>query len=114
MSVAFIHIFLVAPLLIFVGLMKPQYRWIYYIIIGLGFGVFLNFGYKIGSQKWTQRTVWYLVHALLFGALLVYVGWIGKDAPDVAFSLLLAVGLAALTYHVLRYVQRNFLVMKRG
>ena len=114
MYVALIHIFLVAPFLIFVGLMKPQYRWIYYIILTLGIGAFLNFGYKIASQSWNQRTVWYVVHAFLFGALLMYVGWRGKETPDVAFSLLLAVGLAALTYHSLRYVQRNFIAVKRG
>jgi hypothetical protein len=114
MYVAFIHIFLVAPLLIFVGLMKPQYNWIYYLIIALGVGIFLNFGRKIASETWTQRTVWYMVHALLFGALLLYVGWHGKETPDVAFSLLLAVGLAAFTYHSLRYVQRNFILVKKG
>jgi hypothetical protein len=114
MYVAFIHIFFVAPLLIFVGLMKPEYRWIYYIILALGVGVFFNFGYKIASQNWTQRTVWYMVHALLFGALLIYVGLHEKQTPDVAFSLLLAVGLAALTYHSLRYVQRNVVAVKRG
>jgi hypothetical protein len=114
MYVAFIHIFLVAPLFIYVGLMKPQYNWIYYLILAFGVGIFLNFGRKIASQNWTQRTVWYLVHALLFGALLLYVGWRGKETPDVAFSLLLAVGLAALTYHCLRYVQRNVIAVKRG
>jgi hypothetical protein len=114
MYVAFIHIFLVGPLLIFVGLMKPQYSWIYYLLLALGVGIFLNFGLKIASQNWTQRTVWYMVHALLFGALLLYVGWYGKETPNVAFSLLLAVGLAAFTYHSLRYVQRNVIVVERG
>ena len=114
MYVAFVHLFFVAPLLIFVGLTKPQYDWIYYVLLALSIGVLLNFGSKIASQSWTQRTVWYLVHMLLFASLLFYVGWYGTKTPDVAFSLTLAVGLAAFTYHGVRLVQRTLISGKKA
>jgi hypothetical protein len=105
MYITVLHLLFVAPLLIFVGLMKPQYNWIYYVMLALSVGVFVNFGNKVISQKWTQRTVWYVIHALLFAVLLFFVGWHGKATPNVAYSLLLAVGLAAFSYHALSYLQ---------
>ena len=113
MYVAFIHLFFVAPLLIFVGLTKPQYNWIYYVLLALSIGVLVSFGSKIASQSRTQRTVWYFIHMLLFASLLFYVGWYGTKTPDVAFSLTLAVGLAAFAYHGLRLVQRTFRSVKK-
>lgn len=107
MYITALHLFFVGPLLIFIGLTKPQYSWIYYILLILSIGVFINFGSKIISQNWSQRTVWYVIHALLFAILLFYVGWYGKDTPNVAYSLLLAVGLAAFSYHALRYLQKT-------
>lgn len=105
MYVTVVHLFFVAPLLIFIGLTKPQYSWIYHVLLALSVGVLVNFGHKIVSQKWSQRTVWYVIHALLFSSLLFFVGWNGTNTPHVAYSLLLAVGLAAFSYHALRYFQ---------
>lgn len=106
MYITILHLFFVAPLLIFIGLTKPQYSWIYYVLLALSVGVLINFSHKIASQKWSQRTVWYIIHALLFASLLFFVGWYGTNTPNVAYSLLLAVGLAAFSYHALRYLQR--------
>ena len=107
MYVTVLHLLFVAPLLIYVGFAKPQYSWIYYVLLALSVGVLVNFGNKVVSQKWSQRTVWYVIHVLLFASLLFYVGWYGKTTPDVAYSLLLTVGLAAFSYHALRYLQRR-------
>jgi hypothetical protein len=44
---------------------------------------------------------------LMFASLLMYVGiWriMKKDVPHVAYSLLLAVGIAALGYHLIRWL----------
>ena len=108
MRVALIHILFVAPLLIYIGLRKPQQNWVYFILFILGIGVLLNFLTKIVRQdNWNQRTVWYAIHMLLFASLLLYVGWYGVKAADVSYSLLLAVGIAAFGYHSIRLIQQN-------
>ncbi len=107
MYIAIIHLLFVAPLLIYVGFVKPTFVWVYYALVALGVGVFLNFGSKVITQKWSQRTVWYVIHALLFALLLLYVGLNGRQSSDVSFSLLLAVGLGAFTYHLLRLIQHR-------
>jgi hypothetical protein len=80
---------------------------LYFILLVLGLGVFINFGLKVISNPWTQRTVWYAIHMLLFAILLLYVGWFGVNASDVSYSLLLAVGIAALGYHFIRLVAKK-------
>lgn len=102
-----LHVFIIAPLLIYIGLIRPKYDWLYYILFALGLGVIVNFGLKVIGQPWTQRTVWYAIHIMLFAILLLYVGWFGVGASDVSFSLLLTVGVAALGYHTIRYIQRK-------
>lgn len=41
----------------------------------------------------------YLLHALVVGPLLVYVGACGKKCPNAVFLLVLALGLGVIAYH---------------
>jgi hypothetical protein len=56
-------------------------------------------------SPFSQRHVYSAIHAFLFAPLLMYLGYKGSTAPDVVFSLALAVGLSAFGYHAIRLLQ---------
>lgn len=105
------HILFSGPLLMYVGHQKPENMWIYRLLLGLG--IFL-----VGFFIWecfehlplSQRHVFFLLHAIVFGGLLIYVGVKGRDGtPNVMFSLLLAIGIAAFGYHLVRFSDTMFM-----
>lgn len=100
--VRILHILLIGPLLMYVGLMKPAQTWVYYALGTLGLGIFIRFLWEFASSKLSQRSVWYVLHFTLFAGLLLVAAWYGPTAPQIVFSLLLAVGVAALGYHSIR------------
>jgi len=67
----------------------------------------LAFGIKILLGK--TLNAWYVIHAVLFSSLLVYAGYTGQHGgnavPRVTFGLLLAVGIGAFGYHLVRLLQ---------
>ncbi len=97
-----IHIFFSGPLLIYVGLVKPNYTYLYKFLLVLGLIVACVFVWKLLTFPLSQRYVWFLIHILLFSSLLIYVGIKELDAPHVAFSLILAIGIGAFGYHLIR------------
>lgn len=101
-----IHVLISGPFLMYVGFHKPPYRWIYMLLLVIGILLLVAFGIKIIKKRpWSQRHVWYILHATLFSALVIYVGWKGPNKTEqVAFSLLLVVGIAAVGYHFVRMV----------
>lgn len=101
-----LHIFATGPLLIYVGVMKPSFVWIYWLLGLIGGYVLLSFAYKSWTTALGERHVWFAVHGILFALLLMYVGWKTTCTPHVVYSLLLAVGIAAFGYHFLRMVQK--------
>jgi hypothetical protein len=106
LAVHLAHILFSGPLLIYVGFMKPQYQWVYYMLLCLGVVLILYFLWEmIEHLPLSQKHVWLLIHAVIFGGLLVYVGLRGIHTPDVVYSILLAIGIAAVGYHTVRMVQ---------
>lgn len=104
--VRIIHILFSGPLLIYIGLTKPQHKWIYTITGIVGVFLMLSFLIRIMTLRpFSQRHVYYAIHALLFAPLLMYLGFRGSASPDVVFSLALAVGLSAFGYHAIRLLQ---------
>jgi len=97
-----VHIFVTGPFLIYVGSRKPASPVVYWALLSLGIAVALIFSYKAYMTAWGQRHVWFAIHAILFSSLLIYVGVKAQETPDVAYSLLLAIGVAAVGYHALR------------
>ncbi len=108
--VRLIHIFFSGPLLIWVGLAEPKFPWVYKLLLGLGVLLLFAFGVKLALAK--SLNVWYVIHATLFASLLIYVGYVGRNGgqalPHIAFSLLLAVGVSALGFHLIRVIQKMF------
>lgn len=104
--VRLIHILFSGPVLIYVGLVKPEQTWLYNLLGITGLFLLLSFLLKLLTQKpFSQRHVYFAIHALLFAPLLIYLGIKKINAPDVVFSLTLAIGLSAFGYHAIRLLQ---------
>lgn len=107
-EVNLIHLLFSGPVLIYIGLMKPQFEWIYWLLLLTGLYVLVHFLIWIAKEKeLTARHVWYFVHILLVVPLLLYVGWKKTATPSTVYSLVLALGIAAFGYHLTRLVQKN-------
>lgn len=102
MQVHLLHILFIGPLLVYIGLMKPHNLTIYMILLGLGLLIVLKFGYLLVTKSISERSVWYIVHIVLFAFLAVYVGVKQTKTPQIGYSLLLATGIAAFGYHLIR------------
>ena len=106
-----VHMLLSGPLLIYVALAQPHNKYVYWLLMALGVAICAKFAYTAFTTELSQRHVWYAIHAVLFAALLGYVGYKGSaesgGVPRVGYSLLLAVGIAAVGYHTVRLIQEN-------
>ena len=99
------HILITGPLLVYLGLAQTKPAWVYNLLLALGIILALYFLYLIISTKLSQYHVWLTVHLVLFIPLLIVLG-IKKDAtPPIILSLLLAIGCAAIGYHLIRLFQ---------
>jgi len=110
--VSWIHILLVAPWLMYVGFVLPgqtstrqkQQQFLYTLTLALGVLVLLWHAWKAFALFTSQsaavgRALFYLVHAVAFAPLLIYVGVKGPAAAKDASLLVGAVGLMSLLYH---------------
>lgn len=95
--VSIFHILFTGPILIYLGKMKPQIPVIYHIILILGIALGIYFLYKIFIEKY--KSPWFVLHFLLFVPLLIWIGLMGTTAPPFLFSILVAIGCAAIGYH---------------
>lgn len=96
-----LHILVIAPFLVYVGLARPGSPAVYWTLGLLGALLFFNFSRLL----WTDGVRgWLVIHAFLFPSLFLYVAWRGEEATDIAFSLLIAIGSAAAGYHVIRMI----------
>lgn len=103
------HILAVVPFFLYVGLQRGAIpdqvftaTWILGAIITAyhGFKAFIR--YKNASPYlWVN-----LIHMLIVGPLLIYIGAKGKDTPRFAYELLLMVAFAAGGYHVYSLIQQ--------
>lgn len=102
MILSLFHIFLVAPFLLYVGFMRSSIpRWVYWFTLGLGILIILYHAMK-AYTKFIQKnpTLWVnLIHTLIVGPLLVYIGAYQFDTPRPAYEVLLMTAFAALGYH---------------
>lgn len=102
-----IHILFSGPLLMYVGHQKPEQQWIYTLLLVIGIFLVVFFAWHIFEHlPVSQRHIWLILHAVVFSGLLIYVGFKGPKASQVAFSLLLAIGIAAFGYHLVRLIDR--------
>ena len=97
------HVLFVGPFFIWVGIAKSSLPfYVFYAVLALGILVTFYHGYKafVRLQK-KSPLIWInLIHFLVVGPLLIYVGSQKKEAPRWAYEMLLLTGFAALGYHM--------------
>ena len=101
--VRLIHIFLFAPFFIYMGLYVPTAYWWYLASLLLGILVIAWWLVLVARSDYTVG--WLAWHVLLIGGLLIACGIGRQHSPSIVFSLLLALGFAALGYHATRWIQ---------
>ena len=98
------HIFVVSLLFLYVGLMKNElYSWLYSILFLLG--IIVTF-YHISAAYKQIAPLWiHILHFLIIGPLLIYIGFNGKETHRMYYEILLLLGFAALGYHGLNFIR---------
>lgn len=99
------HILLFGPFLIYVGLATPKENYIYNIILALGFFVILAFIIGIIYEPTISLSGWLIWHIVIISGLLLWCGFTKTETPSIIFSLLIALGFAAIGYHLTRLIQ---------
>ena len=97
------HLFAVVPLFLFVALSRASTPiWVYTTLLVLGFVLVFYHGYKsILRMKSGSSYLWVnLIHALLIGPLLLFIGFKGRDTGRPAYEMLALVAFSALGYHL--------------
>ena len=97
------HIFVVAPLLLWVGFVRADTpAWVYTTLFILGLVVFLYHSYKAVIRWFSGSSlIWVnLVHISLVAPLLLWIGYYGKKTERPAYNMLLLLAFGALGYHI--------------
>ena len=98
-----LHIFVIAPFLFYVALIRSQIApWIYSLLIGIAVVIFVYHGYK-SIIKWKAKSpsLWInLIHVLFVAPLLLFIGSKGVDTPRWAYEILAMSAFATLGYHI--------------
>ncbi len=101
MLISLFHIFIVAPLIIYVGVKQNLSHTFYQFLYYLGIGVILFHLFK--SIKKIPRFAYInYLHVLLFGPLLVYIGYNQRNTPLIMYDVIEFLGVLALFYHVIK------------
>jgi hypothetical protein len=101
-----LHILLTGPLLIYIGLKKPKQDWIYNLILILGIILSIYFLILIIKIPYSPYHSWLFIHFIVFIPLLLFVGIRKTNTPNIIYSILLTLGIAAVGYHSVRLYQK--------
>ena len=95
------HILIVGGLFLYVGIERTNIpSFMFPLLLGLGVIVILYHMFKVYTYMKQGRGYWVnLIHILLVGPLLVYIGYNGEKTARLYFELLLMLGFASIGYH---------------
>ena len=95
------HILLVGSLFLYVGIYRTTIPTLMYpILLGLGLFIIFYHIYKAYSYMKLGKSYWVnLIHIILVGPLLVYIGYNREKTARLYFELLMMLGFAAIGYH---------------
>lgn len=97
------HILFVVPLFLYVAFNRAATpEWLYWVLFALGLVVFIYHSVKAAYRYVKGSTyLWVnLIHALLIGPLMIYIGYFGKKTGRPAYEMLAIAGFGALGYHI--------------
>jgi hypothetical protein len=99
--VHFFHIIIVGGLFLYVGIKRINIpELLFPILLGLGIVIILYHMYKAYNHIIKKQTYWIsLIHILLVGPLLIYIGYNKDNTARIYFELLLMLGFASIGYH---------------
>jgi len=95
------HILIVGSLFLYVGIERTNIpSFMFPLLLGLGVIVILYHIFKVYTYMKQGKGYWVnLIHILLVGPLLVYIGYNGEKTARLYFELLLMLGFASIGYH---------------
>lgn len=102
--ISIIHILINGPLMIYIGYLKPENIIFYWILMLIGIGLIFDVLYRYYKNN---LHAWLVVHLLLFAPLFIYTGYLGiknDKIPYYLHSFILAVGISALGYHIIKLI----------
>ncbi len=96
------HIFIVGGLFIYVGMNREKINAaLFPVLFYLGFGIIIYHLYKVYSYLKASKGICVnLIHILIVGPLLVYIGYYRESVARKYFEMLLMLGFAAIGYHL--------------
>lgn len=100
--ISLVHIFANGPYLIYLGLYQPENVYYYIGLFILALAIMGVFIYKFLTNK---LYAWLLVHLFLFVSLFLTIcilKFMDKKIPQYLFSFILAIGIAAVGYHIIK------------
>lgn len=95
------HILAVSTVFLYVGIMqKKSSKFLFPLLLVTGIVIVLYHSYKLYEHLLSKHRIWVnLMHILLFGPLIIYIGYFGEETPRMWFEILLMLGFSALGYH---------------
>jgi hypothetical protein len=95
------HIIIVGGLFLYVGIYKTNIpKTMNPVLLGLGLVIILYHMFKVYTYIKQGKGYWVnLIHILLVGPLLLYIGFNGEKTARLYFELLLMLGFASIGYH---------------
>jgi hypothetical protein len=100
--ISLIHIFIIGPLLIYIGLVNPHNILFYKLLFSLTIIIIISFIYKYLNK---QLYAWLYVHLLIFATLLFYICYLRFTNQKIAkylYSFIIAIGIASIGYHIIK------------
>jgi hypothetical protein len=95
------HVLIVTSLFLYVGIYKTSIsKYIFPVLLALGILVVLYHAFKLYKYAKEGKGYWVnLIHILLIGPLLIYIGYNAAKTERLYFELLLMIGFASVGYH---------------
>jgi hypothetical protein len=95
------HILIIGSLFLYVGIERTNIpTFMFPLLLGLGVIIILYHMFKVYTYMKQGKGYWVnLIHILLVGPLLLYIGYNGEKTARLYFELLLMLGFAAIGYH---------------
>jgi len=101
MFVHLFHILIVGGLFLYVGITRDKIStFMYTILLVLGIIIILYHTFKVYNYIKIDKPYWVnLIHILLVGPLLIYIGYNRESTSRRYFEMLLMLGFASIGYH---------------
>lgn len=96
------HIIIVGGLFFYVGIKRDTLNPIWFnILFYLGLFIIVYHLFKVYNYLLADKPIWVnVIHILLVGPLVAYIGYYGKETSRKYFEMLLMLGFASIGYHL--------------